>query len=115
MKCSARLIYYKKTTKTGKRRLYRSLPCNWNVIEWFKSTSKVVRDKLDLTHIETCGGKIIAEIGSHSEPIYNEAGDEYPAMHVNFICKECKQYSHPGLPREETALNEWLTEIIERM
>ena len=116
MKCTARLIYYKKLTKAGKKRLFTSIPYNMDLSEWGKNLPDATWQRLDFTEspIKVCGGKIIAEIGCHAEPTYGEEYDTYPEMEINFICEDCKQYYHPNLPRGVEELNVWLTEIIEQ-
>lgn len=84
-------------------------------MSWRDSLPTKTQDKLDLGGFEICDGKIVAEIGCHAEPTFNEDGDTYPELDVNFICEKCGQHNHPDLPQEEIHLNEWLTEIIEKM
>ena len=115
MKCTARLVYYKKLTKSGKKRLFTSLAYNWDLVKWSQGLPDSTWGRLDFTDIKVCGGKIIAEIGCHAEPTYGEEYNTYPEMDINFICEDCKQYYHPNLPRGVEELNVWLTEIIEKL
>ena len=109
MKCTAKLVYYKKSTKLNKKRLYCSIPYNWSLMSWWDSLPTKTQDKLNFESIVECGGKIVAQISSHYEP------EEYSELEVNFICEICGQYYHPNLPREETSLNKWLTDIIAQL
>lgn len=110
MKCTARLIYYKKLTQTGKRRLHASLPYTFDADNFLRSLTPKQQSKLDL-NAEMCGGKIIAEIGCHEEHGFGE-DNTWAELDINFICEECKQHYHPNLPRGVEELNDWLTEII---
>lgn len=114
MKCLSKLIYYKQLTKTGKRKLFTSLPFNFDLIEWVKSVPIKTSEKLDLIDIRTCGGKIIAEIGCHEEPGYDDT-NTWAELDINFICENCKQFYHPDLPKYENDLNVWINNILDKI
>lgn len=114
MKCVAKLIYYKKLTPTGKRRLFTSLPFNFDLLEWVRNLPRKTADKLDLINIESCDGKIIAEISCHEEPGYGE-DNTWAELDINFICDKCKQYHHPNLPKYEDDLNLWINNLLDKI
>ena len=104
MKCNSKLIYYKKLTKKGERKLHTPLPSHFDVYEWGKYLHDKTLSKLDLENTPICGGKIISKI-----TVY--AGD----MEVEFVCRSCKQNYHSELPNGQEDLNTWLTEMIEKL
>jgi len=106
MKCTAKLIYYKKLTKTGKRKLFTSLPYDWDITNFALSLKQKQYLSVDWESVEKCGGNIVSNLGCHFEE------EEWAEFDVNFICDKCGQHNHPNLPREEFSLNEWLTKII---
>jgi len=112
MKCTAKLIYYKKLTKTGQKKLFGTLPFNWELYGFIESLSKKTKDRLDLDNIDVCDGRIVSNIGCHEEPGYGEEYSTWAELDVIFECEVCKQQYHPNLPRDEASLNEWLTKII---
>lgn len=114
MKCNSKLIYYKKLTKKGERKLHTPLPSHFDVNEWGKYLHNKTLSKLDLENTPICGGKIVAKIDCKEQPGYG--GDNiYVELCVEFVCQSCKQNYHSELPHGQEDLNKWLTEMIEKL
>ncbi len=114
MKCDARIIYYKKLTKNGKKRIFTTLSSDWDLIEWSKSLPESVWGRIDFTDIKECGGKVIANIGCHEEPGYGEEYSTWAELDVEFKCDSCGHAHYPNLPNQHN-ISDWLNKILDEI
>jgi hypothetical protein len=112
MKCNARIIYYKKPTKTGKRKVFTTLSADWDLLKFAKSLPDSVWDRLDFDAVETCNGKVVAYIGCHDEPNFGEEYSTYAELDVIFTCDACKHTQYPQLPNQYN-ISEWINKILD--
>lgn len=107
MKCNSKLVYFKKLSNR-KRNLKFTVPASFSVEDYLNTYKQ--KDRLDLENIETCDGRIVAEISCYDDPYM---GGTTATMEVIFRCDRCGQTHFPELPIGVQGLNDWITKKIE--
>jgi hypothetical protein len=116
MKCRAKVIYFAKKTKTGKKSIAFTLnpdSTSDELLRFIKYDKRPSRYELYARNGEMyeCQGHIQCQISAINEPYM---GGSSAGLSVIFKCDTCGHSHYPYLFNEYT-INEWINNIISKM